>query len=55
MGILDNFEAAMDKEFEFESSSFKQEVSETCCDGCTCQSSKQHDINFVMEDIDFDK
>jgi len=31
--------------------------SETCCNGCTCQSSKDHitEEEFVMDEIDFDQ
>jgi len=30
--------------------------SETCCNGCTCQSSKDHITEeFVMDEIDFDQ
>jgi hypothetical protein len=42
MGILDNFEAAWDIGFEYESSGLNQAPSEICTDGCTCQSSKDH-------------
>lgn len=55
MGILDNFENAWDDGFEFESSSKHIDLtSETCSNGCTCQSEKQHDIDFIMEEIDFE-
>lgn len=53
MGILDNLESAWDEEFQFESSVYKAEpenlsvkiFSETCCNGCTCQSSEDHSTN----------
>jgi hypothetical protein len=52
MGILDNFEeyidlgklnseSAWDEEFQFESSGLKF-YSDTCCNGCTCQTSDAH-------------
>ena len=50
MGILDNFEAylekntesAWDQEFKFESSGLTQIYSDTCCNGCTCKTSDAH-------------
>ena len=50
MGILDNLENSWDDEFNFESSIYKPEMeslavklfSETCCDGCSCQSESDH-------------
>jgi hypothetical protein len=43
MGILDNFESAWDKEFSFEHTSLSVKLfSETCCNGCSCQTSKDH-------------
>lgn len=53
MGILDNLENAWDENFQFESSVYKTEpenlsvkiFSETCCNGCTCQSSEDHSTN----------
>lgn len=51
MGILDNIESAWENNFQFESSSYKQEpenlavkiFSETCCNGCTCKIEEDHE------------
>jgi hypothetical protein len=49
MGILDNFESSLD--FQYESTPIKtvdntglalKIFSETCCNGCSCQTSKDH-------------
>jgi len=43
MGILDNFESAWDKEFQFEHLNLAAKIfTETCCNGCSCQTSKDH-------------
>ena len=58
MGILDNLENAWDEEFQFEHQNLAVKIfSETCCNGCTCQTSKEHlpEAEFVMEEIDFDQ
>jgi hypothetical protein len=66
MGILDNFENAWDIDFQYESTPIKQInnagepslaaklFSETCCDGCSCKSSTNHDTEFQLDEIDFD-
>lgn len=44
MGILDNLESAWDEEFQFEHTNLAVKMfSETCCNGCSCQSSTDHD------------
>jgi hypothetical protein len=65
MGILENFENAWDIEFQNESTPIKvannagepslaaKLFSETCCDGCSCKSSTDHDTEFQMEELDF--
>jgi hypothetical protein len=49
MGILDNFESSLD--FQYESTPIKavdntglavKIFTETCCNGCTCQTSNDH-------------
>ena len=54
MDILENFENAWDPEFQYESTPIKQTnhagepllstnlISETCCNGCSCQTSQDH-------------
>jgi len=55
-GILDNVDNNPYPLFESESSSLAIKVfSETCCNGCSCQTSSDHDINFVQDIIDFDQ
>jgi hypothetical protein len=66
MGILDNFENAWDIDFQYESAPIKpinnagepslaaKLFSETCCDGCSCKSSTNHDTEFQLDEIDFD-
>lgn len=54
MGILDNFESAWDEEFKFESSNLAAKIfSETCCNGCSCQTSEDHkkESTISQEDI----
>ncbi len=41
MGILDNFENALDIDLQYESSGLKV-YSEICSNGCTCQTSDAH-------------
>jgi len=42
MGILDNFENAWDPEFQYEHTNLTQIFSDTCCNGCACQTSDAH-------------
>jgi hypothetical protein len=45
MGILDNLENsefAWDEEWQTESSGIIKIYSDTCCNGCTCKSEKDH-------------
>jgi hypothetical protein len=43
MGILDNFESTWDEEFQFEHKNLAVQVfAETCCNGCSCKSSSDH-------------
>ena len=55
MAILDN----LDNEFPlFESESSSGEIkifSDSCCNGCTCQTSSDHDTEFVQDLIDFEQ
>ena len=55
MAILNN----LDNEyplFESESSPGLIELfSDSCSDGCACQTSSAHDQEFVLEEIDFDQ
>ncbi len=56
MAILDNVDNNTYPLFESESSSLAIKVfSDTCCNGCSCQTSSDHDINFVQDVIDFDQ
>jgi hypothetical protein len=56
MAILDNVDNNTYPLFESESSSLAIKVfSETCCNGCSCQTSSDHDIDFVQDIIDFDQ
>lgn len=44
MAILNNLENAWDEEFSFEYSSASVRIfAETCCNGCFCQSEKDHE------------
>ena len=53
MGILDNLENSWDDEFFFESAIYKPEMeslaaklfSEICCDGCSCKSESDHQLD----------
>jgi len=48
------FQQDLFPEFEPESSSgFLKLFSDSCSNGCTCQTSSDHE--FVLEEIDFDK
>lgn len=42
MGILENFENAWDPEFQYEHTNPIKIYSDTCCNGCTCQTSDAH-------------
>ena len=43
-------------EYEQESSSgFLKLFSDCCSNGCACQTSKDHDINFILDEIDFEQ
>lgn len=66
MGILENFENAWDIEFQNESAPIKltnhagdtslaaKLFSDSCCDGCTCKKSTDHDTEFQMDELDLD-
>jgi hypothetical protein len=46
MGILDNFENAIDLEFQFEHQNLAVKIfSDICCNGCSCKSSEDHATN----------
>ena len=50
------FQQDLFPEFEPESSSgFLKLFSDSCSNGCACQTSSDHDTEFVLEEIDFDK
>ena len=56
MARLDNVDNNTYPLFESESSSLAIKVfSDTCCNGCSCQTSSDHDIKFVQDVIDFDQ
>jgi len=56
MGILENFENAWDPEFQYESASpVIKTFSDSCSNGCACQSSSDHNKEFVLEEIDFEQ
>lgn len=43
MGILENLENAWDPEFQFEHQNLAVQIfSDTCCNGCSCKSEKDH-------------
>jgi hypothetical protein len=43
MGILENFENAWDPEFQYEHTNLNSKTfSDSCCNGCNCQTSKDH-------------
>lgn len=49
MSILDNLESAWDEEFSFESSNLTSKIfSETCCNGCSCKSESDHNIDNIL-------
>ena len=50
------FQQDLFPEFEPESSyGFLKLFSDSCSNGCTCQTSSDHDTEFILEEIDFDK
>ena len=50
------FQQDLFPEFEQESSSLAMKIfSDFCCNGCSCKTSSDHDTEFVLEEIDFDK
>lgn len=55
MAILDN----LDNEYPlFESESSTGEIkifSDSCCNGCACKTSSDHDTEFVQDLIDFEQ
>jgi hypothetical protein len=67
MGILDNFENVWNPGMQYESTPIKlinnagepslaaKLFSETCCDGCGCKTSTDHNIDFVQDVIDFEQ
>jgi hypothetical protein len=56
MAILDNVDNDLYPLFESESSSGGIEISkDICCNGCNCQTSSDHNIDFVQDVIDFEQ
>jgi len=50
------FQQDLFPEFEPESSSgFLKLFSDSCSNGCACEKASDHDTDFVLEEIDFDK
>jgi hypothetical protein len=50
------FQQDLFPEFETESSSgFLKLFSDTCCNGCSCQTSSDHNTEFVLDVIDFEQ
>jgi hypothetical protein len=50
------FQQDLFPEFEPESSSgFLKLFSDCCSNGCACEKSSDHDTEFVLEEIDFEK
>ena len=55
MAILDNLDNQYPL-FETESTSLAVKIfSDTCCNGCICQTSSDHDTEFVQDVIDFEQ
>jgi hypothetical protein len=55
MAILDNLDNQYPL-FETESTSLAVKIfSDTCCNGCSCQTSSDHDTEFVQDVIDFEQ
>ena len=43
-------------EFESESSSIEIKLFSDCCsNGCACQTQADHDIDFILDEIDFEQ
>lgn len=56
MAILDNVDNDQYPLFESESSSEGVKLfSDSCCNGCTCQTSSDHNTEFVQDIIDFEQ
>ena len=50
------FQKDLFPEFESESSSVEIKLFSDCCsNGCACQTSSDHHIEFVLEEIDFEQ
>lgn len=55
MAILDNLDNQFPL-FESESSSGEiKNISDSCCNGCACQTSSDHNTEFVQDIIDFEQ
>ena len=56
MAILDNVDNDNYPLFETESTSLAVKIfSDSCCNGCSCQTSSDHDTEFVQDVIDFEQ
>ncbi len=56
MAILDNVDNDQYPLFESESSSGEIKLfSDSCCNGCACQNSSDHNTEFVQDIIDFEQ
>ena len=56
MAILDNVDNDQYPLFETESSSGEIKIfSDSCCNGCACQTSSDHNTEFVQDIIDFEQ
>ena len=56
MAILDNVDNDSYPLFESESSSgVIENISDSCCNGCACQTSSDHNTEFVQDIIDFEQ
>jgi hypothetical protein len=56
MAILDNVDNDRYPLFELESSSeVIQNISDSCCNGCACQTQADHNTEFVQDVIDFEQ
>lgn len=56
MAILDNVDNDQYPLFESESSSLAMKIfSDSCCNGCSCKTQSDHDLEFVQEEIDFEQ
>ena len=52
MAILDNLDDGYPL---FESESFSGGIKDICCNGCNCQTSSDHNIEFIQDFIDFEQ